>query len=277
MAWKVDNQENLEQLCWINPLPASIRILWPRNLTIGPRHVPFICHDGLKSLRVYGKDLFSNSSQRHLSGSTSSVKNMFGDWLLNSKSVEDLKIRDSEITKLFHHSLYRKPLLDSLRTLILWYPLMNNKKMLLFGRAVKFSRSLVTMKLLEMDLAAQSTPTTTTLASILYLLHVSPNLRTVHLSGTQYELFSALRLALLHKILNENEGKWPQNAMFNLGKRFGVRQILAQLARQRNSQPLSFRTTDFNLLTTRPSEYISSKGICSSLKSDCLFTTFILS
>lgn len=201
---------------------------------------------------------------------------MLGERLLNSKTIEELKISNPEIRELFLSSLYQKPLFYSVRALILEFPLMNNNRMLLFSRAVKFSRSLCTVELFNMDLKVQSPTTSTNSATVLCLLYLNPKLKTVYTSGRNYERFSPLRLALVHKVLNERNREWPEYSITNLGKAFIVRQILAQLARRHSSSDLHFLTKDFKLLSTSQRRYISTKRICSSFKSDVNYTTFTL-
>ena len=116
--------------------------------------MPFICHDDLKALRIYCNPTFWNDS---------SVEHMFGDALSNSLGIKTLMIHNPEIYELFLFSLYRKPLLNNLRNLTL-------ERMLLFGRAVKLAKHLVTLILRDMRLDPQLTAVITTAASFHHLL-----------------------------------------------------------------------------------------------------------
>ena len=167
MTFYVNNQQHLAQLCSRDPLPASI--YFPTNgvVNIGAQHIPFIYHHGLRKLYLFGKI-------NYLSGSH--VKTMFGKSLSNSTSIEKLIIGNHEVRESIVYLLHRKPLLNCLRTLTLRYPVMKNKKMLLCGKTVGFSRHLVNLTLYDINIGTQSKANIITIANILFLIYQNQKL-----------------------------------------------------------------------------------------------------
>ena len=274
MSFTIRNQQDLAHLCYKDPLPASITFPPSGTACLDERHIPFIFHNGLTALLIQGKLNLADSCKSQLK--ESSVKNMFGEYLSNSLSIESLRIWNFEICELFLHSLHRRPILDSLRSLAIWKPLINHKNMLLFNRAVKFAPQLVSLRLPNMILELQSATVITNTANILYLLYRNSSLEELIVSGKSYEMFSALRLGVLHNLLTEEKDELPESAFCYLGGAFVVKQIFAQLARKCKGLALAFDTKDFDLITPNQQKYIASKKICSNFQPFYGLTTFVL-
>ena len=92
--------------------------------------------------------------------------------------------------------------------------------------------------------------------------------------GKSYEPFSTLRLGLLHSMLNETNSEWPERSLYNLGGAFQVKQILAQLVKQRRIGSLNFSNKDLGFLSKTQQRYLKSPRICSSYKVYFPVTTF---
>ena len=271
MTFCVRNQEELEQLCCQVPLPSSIKLLMD-VATLDERQVPFICHDGLKALLVGGKR-FLNFPQTQSNRST--VKRMFVDSLSNSTSVESLELWDVEICGLLSYLLHRRPVLDSLTSISLEFTWMERNEMLLFGRAVKLSQSLHTVQLFGSESTTDAFANSTVIANVLCSLLLSHNLKSIYLWGGSFKLFSTLRLALVHKLLNEANYQWSSTSLAHLDQAFVVKQIVAQLARRPISPFLQIDNEDWELLPTTQRDYISSGRIFSGFLPTAGFTYFI--
>ena len=262
MTFYVGNQKDLTQLRCQAPLPALVSFMHTYAVEIGAEDVPFICHDGVRTLQVAGKVTFVNSSRKYSDGL--SVKDMFGERLSSSTKIEELRLLNCEIRDIGLYSLHRKPLLDSLKSLTLEFPSTSSKSFLSFARTIAFSLRLVTLNLYDTNSGVPSIIAITTAVNIFWLLFLNQSLKTMYLPGRYCGGFSKLGLALMHKILNESNRKWPKYSILNLGTTFLVKQILAQLARRCSSPVLKLSSKDFNLLSTKQRDYLSSRGICSS-------------
>ena len=86
MSFQIENQQDLAQLCRELPLPANIYFSHNCSVNIDAKCIPIIFHDGVKTLLIYGKVSFGNSSKKPLN--ESGVKNMFENLLLNSESIQ---------------------------------------------------------------------------------------------------------------------------------------------------------------------------------------------
>ena len=276
MTFYINNQEDLEQLCFQAPLPESICFLRNSSTMLNKRHVPLICHDGLNTLLIQDEISCLNSSQTQLNGSI--AKNMFGKELLNSTSVECLEIFDSQICGLFLHLLHRKPIFNNLRAIRLWWPLMNNKGTLLFGKAVKFSQQLHTVEFLATDSTTNLPANITASASnyCLFSLSCSYNLKRVYFPKQDQVGFSKMRLALMHKRLNETNCQWPEFLLEDQNEAFVVKQIFAQLARRPRNYRLSIKNRDWQLLPTAQRDYISSERVSSGFQSVYAYKRFFI-
>ena len=268
MSFNIYNQEKLEQLCREAPPPGSIYISTLDRLYIGANYVPFICHDSLRKLEFNGKFDLSDGNQ-----SGPSAKQVFGDCLLNSTSIEELIVWNPDIYEWFLYSIHRKPLLNSLRSLTLRYALMNNKKMLLFARAVKFSPHLVTIRIIGSSDTITSNSIT---ASVFCLLHLNPKLKSLNVSGFNDARFSTLRLCLLHRLFAETKCKRPDVRFNRQEEAYVVRQIFAKLVRTAGIHVFHFSKDDFNLLTANQRDYLSNDKICSHVKFNFGFITFTM-
>ena len=268
MRFYIRYQLHLEQLRLQVPLPEKIYFSSICNVKIGSRHIPLLCRDGVKTLKFCGQVTFVNCPKGQVD--KSGVKKMFEEWLSNSTSIADLAIFNPGIYQPILDSVHRKPLLNSLRSLTLWHPRMNSKKLLLFGRAIKFAQHLHTITSLDLRDTVTSTSTT---ESILCVLYLNPNLKRLDVQVYNQDRFSTFRLALLHKLFSETSGGWPENSFCELCDALVVKHSFAELAKRDGNRAFHLAKTDVNLLTTKQKDYLC-KRICSSFVSGHKLMTF---